>query len=1036
MNSNAGQGLAPRQLAAGLARYRFVLAIAATVLAMGVLAILSIYRVSNLNAKIYQEDFLSAQKIARIGELTNSYRLKIYHQVASLEIQPELLLELAYLDKQIETELGGADALFLSAEEKIRFAQVARLWGELRTSYRAIMELSLNYAKEEALESMSTKNQDLYRQAQAAISDLIRLKSDAVRQSYESSRRIALLTQLGTGFSLALCGAACLFFVRKNNQILLNSNRALERASADLQSLAASLEQRVQERTADAEAASRRLADMTDALPLAVFQVRIASDGKPAYAFVGANAREILGVPAADIMADPKARFRTTLPEERAQFAAEVASAIAQRRSAAFHQRVLIDGQIRWVYAHTVTRQVGDEVVWNGFWMDQTEARALEEQLRLAKDLAEEAVRAKSLFLANMSHEIRTPMNAIIGLAYLALKTPLTRQQRDYIDKVHRAGSSLLGVLNDILDFSKIEAGKIDLDPVEFGLARALDNTMAVIGYSAADKGLELIVDIGAGVPDALYGDPLRLEQILINLIGNAVKFTAHGDIVVQVELLKTAGTKVELRFAVRDSGIGLTADQGARLFHAFSQADESTTRKYGGTGLGLTICKRLVELMGGQITVDSVAGVGSTFSFNVWLERGTGDGEALPALPAAVGALTVLVVDDNPRARAVLAAHCERLGCTVEQADDGAQALTMVALAAAAGAPFSLLLIDCEMPALGGADAVRAIRADANLSPQPAVVLLTALREDDVRPAIGDLEIDAFMAKPVSALALHETFAAIYGGARLPAAHDAAPNGHLAGMRVLLAEDNRINQQIASELMAEAGIVVDIADNGSIAVAKVFDGGAYDVVLMDVQMPEMDGYSATAAIRSDPRFASLPILAMTAHAMVEARARCFEVGMNDHVAKPINPDALLATLARWAGRALAGVAAPVIEAPPSHAAAVQVLDEEAGVRRVGGNAGLYRRVAAQFANTYVDSAARIEGQLAAGERQQAEHAAHTIRGAAANVGASPLADMAGELEEAIRSGREDAQLLERFANAMNACLEAIRRMRERAVVE
>jgi two-component system sensor histidine kinase/response regulator len=1025
-------------LAAGIKRYRFVLAIAVTVLAMGVLAILSIYRVSNLNAKIYNEDFLSAQKIARIGDLTNSYRLKIYHQVASLEIQPDLLLELAYLDKQIETELGGADTLFLTPEEKTRFTQVVRLWGELRTSYRAILELSLNYAKEEALDAMSTKNQELYRQAQKAISDLILLKSDAVRQSYESGRRIAMLTQIGTGFTLALCAAACLFFVRKNNLTLLNANRALEKASADLKSLASSLEQRVQERTADAKAASRRLVDMTDALPLAVFQVRTAKNGKPTYSFVGANAREILGVDAQDIMANPEARFGTTMPEDRAMIEAEVASAIAQRRSAAFHHRIVVDGEVRWVYAHTVTRLVGDEVVWNGFWMDHTEARALEEQLRQAKDQAEEAVRAKSLFLANMSHEIRTPMNAIIGLAYLALKTPLTRQQRDYIDKVHRAGSSLLGVLNDILDFSKIEAGKIDLDPVEFGLARALDNTMAVIGYSAADKGLELIVDIGADVPDALLGDPLRLEQILINLIGNAVKFTTHGEIVVQVELLQTVGERVELRFSVRDSGIGLTADQSARLFNAFSQADESTTRKYGGTGLGLTICRRLVELMGGQIAVDSATGVGSTFSFNVWLEQGAGDGEALTPLPASICDMTVLVVDDNPRARAVLAAHCERLGCTVEQADDGAQAVTMVALAASGGAPFSLVLIDCAMPAMGGADVARAIRADPNVLPQPKLVLLTALREDDMRPAMDDLVIDAFIAKPVSALALHETFAAMYCAARLPALHSAAQHSHLAGMRVLLAEDNRINQQIASELMGEAGIVVDIADNGSIAVTKVFNGGDYDVVLMDVQMPEMDGYTATAAIRSDPRFARLPILAMTAHAMVEARARCFAVGMNDHVAKPIDPDALLATLARWTGRSPAS-AAPGgvrIEAPVPPAADAPWLDEEAGARRMGGKLALYRRIAVQFARTYVDGATQIAAHLAAGERLPAEHAAHAIRGAAANVGASPLAYLAGELEDAIHAGTEDAQLLERFTHAMNASLEAIGRMQERALTE
>lgn len=795
----------------------------------------------------------------------------------------------------------------------------------------------------------------------------------------------------------------------------------LQREQTAIRELNETLEQRVVERTAEARYAHKRLIDMTEALPVVVFQFREQPNGERSFTFIGGNVQEILGVSAAEIFANTEARWGTTLPEDKAAIEPMLQETIEQRRSTDFTHRVMIDGSIRWVYAYAKPQLVNGEWVWNGFWMDETDARKQREELRLAKEEAENAVRTKSLFLANMSHEIRTPMNAIIGLSHLALKAGLSARQHDYIAKIHHAGTSLLGIVNDILDFSKIEAGKLHLDNAGFRLEQTLDNVVTVVGQKVAEKGLELVFDIPPDVPHSLVGDTLRLEQILINLVGNAIKFTESGEVVVRIERLENTGNQAKLVFSVRDTGIGITPEQQQQLFQAFTQADGSTTRKYGGTGLGLTISKRLVELMGGAIWMESEAGAGSTFYFTSCF--GLGDSVALRTLPEHLKGMHVLIADDNSTARRVLASHCTNLLLTVKEAASSEQAVAMVRQAAAAGDPFELVLIDWAM-SLNGADAVRTIRADTTLVSQPMIVLAgSASGKDGVRHEVEDIAVDGFLAKPVIASTLVDTLLAIYDDtAQVQQPIKTVERRRHDGLRVLLVEDNPINQQIAAELLISAGITVELANNGRIAVEKVESGNSYDIVLMDLQMPEMDGYAATAAIRANPSCATLPILAMTAHVMAEERALCLKAGMNAHIAKPIDPDILFDMLARWDRRQRTD--APVVVPLPD-----DWIDTKSTLQRVGGNTNFYKKLLIQFAAMHAQDAACIEALLAAGEREEAKHKIHAIRGVAVNLGASKLAEIGREIEHAIGSKQEDAAMLRRLTSALDGTIDAIEKI-------
>ncbi|HUR41614.1 MAG TPA: transporter substrate-binding domain-containing protein [Verrucomicrobiae bacterium] len=635
--------------------------------------------------------------------------------------------------------------------------------------------------------------------------------------------------------------------------------------------------QRLQDQLADAR---RHVVEIAQGLPGVVYQSVVRRDGTGEMLFGREAYYKLLAIDSESPRLDWDLLSRNVVEEDKPVLREALLRAVKAQALLVVDFRVRGRDGPRWIHIEAVPRRSSDPdivAIWNGYAIDNTERKRLESELAAAREAADSASRAKSEFLANMSHEIRTPMNAIIGLSHLMLKTELNKRQADYLTKISGAAQSLMRIINDVLDFSKVEAGQLNLESIRFSLHQVFDDLVGIVGHRIAEKGLELRMDVDPALPQYLAGDPLRLSQVLVNLVGNAVKFTQRGHIAVRAHADDPVGEELCVRFTVEDTGIGLSQEQAGRLFRSFQQADSSTTRRYGGTGLGLSISKKLVELMGGEIGVDSLPGQGSTFWFTAMLRAATG---------------------------------------------------------------------------------VDAVAVPSRSGPPP----------------------------------------------------------RLRGAHLLLVEDNEINQQVAMELLQSAGSTVDVANNGLEAVRAV-RGKVYDAVLMDVQMPVMDGLQATEAIRAIDTLKGLPIIAMTASVLRGDRERCLKAGMNDYVSKPINVEKLLSTLARWLPDR---DAAPVQVGAPAGArtllptgdelpSTLDGLDLSEGVKRMGGDRALYRRLLLQFRQHSAGAANDVRVALAAGDRAAARSAVHTLKGVAGNLSAVELYKAAQKLETVLRQGTEPA---------------------------
>ncbi|WP_435022670.1 response regulator (plasmid) [Tundrisphaera sp. TA3] len=775
--------------------------------------------------------------------------------------------------------------------------------------------------------------------------------------------------------------------------------RQVARNQAALEDSGARVEAMIRARTADLERGEQRYRTLIEATSAIVWNTPASGEfvgPQPGWSeFTGQSFEELRG----------HGWLNAIHPDDREDTARTWSEAVARRSLYEIRHRLCRrDGEYRHMLGRAVpiADDTGEITEWLGIHCDvDDQARAIE-AMAVARRAAESASRAKGEFLANMSHEIRTPMNGIINMTELALGTELSPQQSEYLKVVKGSSEALLGLINDILDFSKIEAGKLDLDPVPFRLRDCIDETMRVLAHRAHAKGLEITARVPPGVPDMVIGDAGRLRQVLVNLVGNAIKFTEQGEIAVSVEAIgcPTPGTAATLRVAVRDTGIGIPSEKLRTIFEPFEQADGSTTRKYGGTGLGLSISVKLVELMGGHLEVTSQPGRGSLFAFEVSF--------GLPPDPAGsaravetLGGVPILVVDDNATCRANLVEILSSWGATPAEVDDGPAALERIAEARAKERPFRIVLIDAIMPGMSGYAVAEAVSSDPD-TPGPCVIMMTTIDHVGDRSRCNPRGIAGRLTKPICQSELMDALNACLDakGSRAPSSFpgDLSGEGSFSGRRysILVAEDNLVNQKVMKGLLARNGHCVTIVGDGLQAMAALARE-RFDLVLMDIQMPEMDGFEAVAAIRESeiPGGRRQPIIALTAHAMKGDRERCLDSGFDGYVIKPVRSDLLFEAIDRLMAPSTAAI--DPTPAPPHRP--VTVYDRAAALERTGGDEALLREIIGLFIDDCPRLLEEIESAIESDNPARLRRAAHTLKGTAGHFGAEDIVDVAARLE-------------------------------------
>ncbi|THB75485.1 MAG: response regulator [Gammaproteobacteria bacterium] len=665
--------------------------------------------------------------------------------------------------------------------------------------------------------------------------------------------------------------------------------------------------------------------------------------------------------------------------------------------------------------------------------------------LKIEKEKALEATAAKSTFLANMSHEIRTPMNTIIGITELIQRTKLSKKQEDYLHKIDTSSHALLGIINDILDFSKIEAGKLNIEHTNFNLNDIVDRITDIFAGKAAEKQIELIIFCESDVPVHLSGDPLRIEQVLINLTNNAIKFTEIGEVILKISLVKSLNEKAIINFSVSDTGIGMTNGQMTKLFHSFTQADDSTTRKYGGTGLGLSICKNLIELMGGDIAVKSKPEKGSTFSFSLELQT-ISEPKQIPSIDyKSMRNIKALVVDDNEPTATYITDSLLNLGIEAEFVLSGKEALKRLPLSTKDTKPFDMVLIDWQMPYLNGLETVEIIRNDSRYD-DLVLVMMTAYNDEDVSTKATTLGVSHFLTKPIKQSTLIDSIASELFGDKEKLCLKEESNEHLIpeiqGAKVLLVEDHEINREIANELLTDIGLIVEVAADGLEAFEKI-KGSNFDCILTDIHMPNMSGDQLAKTLRSDRKFKSLPIIALSADVMPENKKQYLAAGINDYVSKPIDTRELSKVLIKWLSNNHQYTSPPPPQDEPTkrantittkqttaaNLASIQGIDAEKALKMLGGRSALLTRTLLGFYNDYKDSGEKIESLINQDKLTEAKRYAHTIKGLAGTIAATELIEIASQIQYAINDNelKNIDELIDNYKKSASILFDSIK---------